>query len=83
MKKATKMTEKVIKAAAKSDVVALKGYDPDIGVFYALHKVVRGKDIFVIDNDRGPLLYAYQKGLHYEQKALNWSAGQYGNAGDD
>lgn len=83
MKKATKMNEKVIKAAAKSDVIALKGYDPDIGIFYALHKVVRGKDMFVIDNDRGPLLYAYQKGQYYEQKALNWAAGQYGDAGDD
>lgn len=83
MKKATKMTEKVIKSALKSDVVALKGYDPDIGIFYALHKVVRGKDIFVIDNDRGPLLYAYQKGQYYEQKAINWAAGQNGDAGDD
>lgn len=33
MKKTTKMTEKVIKAAAKSDIIALKGYDPDIGIF--------------------------------------------------
>lgn len=71
MKKPTKMTEKVIKAAAKSDVVALKGYDPDIGIFYALHKVVRGQDVFVIDNERGALLYAYQKGKYFEKKALD------------
>lgn len=83
VKKQTQMTKKVIEAAHKSDVVALKGYDPDIGVFYVLHKVINGKDVFTIDNDRGPLLYAYQKGLHYEQKALNWAAGQYGDAGDD
>lgn len=70
MKKPTKMTEKVIKAAAKSDVVALKEYDPDIGIFYVLHKVVRGKDMFVIDNYRGALLYAYQKGKYFEKKAL-------------
>ena len=74
MKKATKLTEKVIKAAAKSDVIALKGYDPDIGVFYALHKVVRGKDVFVIDNERGALLYAYQKGKYFEKKALDLQA---------
>lgn len=66
MKNVTKMTAKVIKAAIKSDVVALKGYDPDIGIFYALHKVVRGKDVFVIDNERGPLLYAYQKARFVE-----------------
>lgn len=66
MKNVTKMTQKVIKAALKSDVVALKGYDPDIGIFYALHKVVRGKDIFVIDNERGSLLYAYQKACFTE-----------------
>ena len=71
MKKATKLTEKVIKAAAKSDVIALKGYDPDIGVFYALHKVVRGKDVFVIDNERGALLYAYQNRKYLEKKALD------------
>lgn len=83
MKKQTNLTEKVIKDAAKSDVVALKGYDKDIGIFYVLHKVVRGKDVFVIDNERGALLYAYQKGQYFEQKALNWSAGQNGDAGDD
>lgn len=60
------MTRKVIEAAMKSDVVALKGYDPDIGIFYALYKVVRGKDIFIIDNERGSLLYAYQKALFME-----------------
>lgn len=82
MKKVTKMTEKVIKAAAKSDVVALKGYDPDIGIFYALHKVVRGKDVFVIDNERGPLLYAYQKGQYIESVVKQFETSSGDNAPD-
>lgn len=74
VKKQTQMTQKVIEAAHKSNVVALKGYDPDIGAFYVLHKVINGKDVFKIDNDRGPLLYAYQKGRYFEKNILDLSA---------
>lgn len=76
MKKTTKMTAAVIKAAAKSNIVGLKGYDPDIGIFYALHKVINGKDVFTLDNDRGPLLYAYQKQLYMAEKFLQENIGK-------
>lgn len=68
MKKVNTFSE-IIKRADRSDVVAFKGYDKDIGVVYLLHKVVRGKDVFTFDRASGKILHAYQKARFLEQKA--------------
>ena len=67
MKKVCKNCE-IIKRADRSDVLAFKGYDKDIGVVYLLHKIVRGKDVFTFDRESGKILHAYQKARFLEQK---------------
>ena len=67
MKKTCKNCE-IIKKADRSDVVAFKGYDKDLGVVYLLHKVVRGKDVFTFDPEGGRLLHAYQKARFQEEQ---------------
>lgn len=67
MKKVCKNCE-IIKKADRSDVVAFKGYDKDLGVVYLLHKVVKGKDVFTFDPEGGKLLHAYQKARFQEDQ---------------